>query len=103
MAEETAALRADLDRALTRIRALEEIIFRLNPSDKEDVLDTVDAVRTYIRKVGDVSALSQPAVMFLRERLPVDWRDLVTRYGHQLVFTMLAENLNIIEARRRLR
>ncbi|WP_445215475.1 hypothetical protein ACKWRH_23640 [Bradyrhizobium sp. Pa8] len=103
MAETLATLRADLDRALTRIRALEEIVFRLNPSDKEDVLDTVEAVRTYLRNIKDYEALTPPVVTFLRERLPVDWRELVTRHGHGMVFGLLAQNFNIVEARRRLR
>lgn len=103
MAKTLASLRADLERALTRIRSLEEIVFRLNPSDKEDVLDTIEAVRAYLRNVKDYDALSPPAVAFLRERLPVDWRDLVTRHGHPMVFALLAQNFNIIEARRRLR
>lgn len=102
MADTIQTLRLELDRAMVRIRSLEEIVFRTNPSDAADVLDSLEAIRIYLRKIESPTALSPGAVTFIRERLPVDWRMLTVKHGHGLVFPLLAHNFNIIEARRRL-
>lgn len=97
------ALRTDLDRAMTRIRLLEEVVFQLQNKQTQDALESVEAIRGFLRKVGNIADIPTPAATFLRERLPMDWRDLIARHGYQVVFPLLARDFNIVDARRALR
>jgi hypothetical protein len=102
MADTMRSLRTDLDRAFTRIRSLEEIAFRQNPSEAKEALETLDAIRDFLRKVAEPSQISPIAANFVTERLPLDWRMLTKRHGHHVVFPLIALNYNIIDARRKL-
>lgn len=102
MADSVQQLRLDLDRAMVRIAAMEDLIFRLDPSQVSDAIDTMEAIRTFLRKLEQPEHLSPGAARFIAERLPVDWRDLVRRCGHHVVFPLLAQNFSIIDARRKL-
>jgi hypothetical protein len=102
MADSIQKLRLDLDRAMVRLAAMEDLIFRLDPSQVTDAIDTMEAIRLFLRKSGSPEYLSEGAARFIAERLPVDWRDLVKRAGHQVVFPLLARGCSIIDARRAL-
>lgn len=98
----TQIMNAKIERLESRIVSLEAVIFQAHPSEVEKVFETLEAIRIYLRQVS-AADLGPGAVNFIRERLPVDWRDLVKRHGHSIVFPLLAENYSIIDARRKLK
>jgi hypothetical protein len=94
-----ASLRADLNRAISRIRTLEDIAFRLNPSQAKEAIDGMEAIRNHLRKS---EYLSPVAAAWITEQLPPDWRTLAKRHGAPVVFPLLAQNYSIVDARRKL-
>lgn len=92
-------IRSDLDRTMARLTAMEELVFRISPAEATDFLDTMEAIREYLRKAQYVSPA---ASQFIESRLPADWRQLARSRGSQVVFPLLAQNYSIVDARRKL-
>lgn len=95
------SLQRQLDRLESRLAAIETVVFKLNPSSHEDTLDSVEAVKTFLRK-NNIAHMPPHVCTFLLERLPADWRMLASQHGAQQAFKFLSENYSIVEARRKL-
>ncbi|QIO34335.1 hypothetical protein [Bradyrhizobium sp. 1(2017)] len=96
-----AALRAHVARLEARVHAMETVLFKLSPSKDVTYLDSVEAVKQFLRKI-DIDAMPPHVATFLQERLPSDWRLLCSQHGYRQTFMLLKDDLSIIEARRRL-
>lgn len=99
MPTSNSALDIRLCRVEGRLAAIEELMFRLSPSQTTEHLDTVEAVKVFLRKI-DIPSISPHVALFLRDRLPADWRELFTRHGATKTLSLLASDRTIIEARR---
>lgn len=92
---------AQIARLEARVAVLEQVIFQLNPSALRPNIDTVEAVKNFLRK-HDIEKLSPHVARFLSDQLPVDWRALANSAGAIRTFKLLVQNVSITDARKRL-
>lgn len=92
---------AQIARLEARVAVLEQVIFQLNPSALRPNIDSVEAVKNFLRK-HDIDTLSPHVARFLSDQLPVEWRALANSAGAIRTFKLLAQNVSIIDARKRL-
>ena len=95
------SLRNDIDRLHDRVTMMENVMFALGPSQMDENIDSIEAVRFFLRK-SEINSMSAHVVRFIEDRLTVDWRDLIKRKGYKPVFTALAHDRSIVEARKML-
>ncbi|MET4628427.1 hypothetical protein ABIB83_005460 [Bradyrhizobium sp. I1.8.5] len=92
---------AQIARLEARVAVLEQVIFQFNPSALRPNIDSVEAVKNFLRK-HDIEKLSPHVARFLSDQLPVDWRALANSAGAIRTFKLLVQNVSIIDARRKL-
>jgi hypothetical protein len=98
---EVKLLRRDLRSVYTQLYSLVERVRLLEAIPRhDDDNETLGAIRDYLRSNEDYPP---QAVSFIASRLPAEWRELVSFHGSGKVFTLLAANKSVHDAREQLK
>jgi hypothetical protein len=97
---EVKLLRRDLRSVYTQLYSLVERVRLLEAIPRhDDDNETLGAIRDYLRINEDYPP---QAVAFIESRLPAEWRELVSFHGSDKVFSLLAANKSVHDAREQL-
>jgi hypothetical protein len=97
---EVKLLRRDLRSVYTQLYSLVERVRLLEAIPRhDDDNEMLGAIRDYLRINEDYPP---QAVAFIESRLPAEWRELVSFHGTNKVFTLLAANKSVHDAREQL-
>jgi hypothetical protein len=96
---EVKLLRRDLRSVYTQLYSLVERVRLLEAIPRHDDDESLGAIRDYLRSN---ETYPPQAVSFIASRLPAEWRELISFHGTNKVFTLLAANKSVHDAREQL-